>query len=76
MWTMSNNRLKRRTNNYERKSGRVIIGLAVVAGGIYAALSLTRVGQGEVGVVYSMNGGVQEETLSPGFHFVGPFDKV
>lgn len=54
----------------------VIIALAVVAGGIYAALSLTRVGQGEVGVVYSMNGGVQEETLSPGFHFVGPFDKV
>lgn len=54
----------------------VIIALAVVAGGIYATLSLTRVGQGEVGVVYSMNGGVQEETLSPGFHFVGPFDKV
>ena len=54
----------------------VIIGLTVVAVGIYAALSLTRVGQGEVGVVYSMNGGVQEETLSPGFHFVGPFDKV
>lgn len=54
----------------------VIIALAVVAGGAYTALSLTRVGQGEVGVVYSMNGGVQDETLSPGFHFVGPFDKV
>ena len=54
----------------------IIIALAVVAGGAYVALSLTRVGQGEVGVVYSMNGGVQDETLSPGFHFVGPFDKV
>lgn len=54
----------------------VIIGLAVVIGAIYCAMSLTRVGQGEVGVVYSMNGGVQDETLSPGFHFVGPFDKV
>ncbi len=54
----------------------VIIALAVVVGGAYTALSLTRVGQGEVGVVYSMNGGVQDETLSPGFHFVGPFDKV
>lgn len=54
----------------------VIIGLAVVIGAGYCAMSLTRVGQGEVGVVYSMNGGVQDKTLSPGFHFVGPFDKV
>lgn len=58
------------------KIAGAIIALAVVAGGAYTALSLTRVGQGEVGVVYSMNGGVQDETLSPGFHFVGPFDKV
>lgn len=54
----------------------VIIALAVIAGGAYCALSLTNVGQGEVGVVYSMNGGVKEDTLGPGFHFVGPFDKV
>ena len=54
----------------------IIVGIAVVAGGVYTVSSLTRVGQGEVGVVYSMKGGVQEKTLSPGFHFVGPFDKV
>lgn len=54
----------------------VIIALAVIAVGAYCALSLTKVGQGEVGVVYSMNGGVKEDTLGPGFHFVGPFDKV
>ena len=54
----------------------VIIALAVIAGGVYCALSLTKVGQGEVGVVYSMKGGVKEDTLGPGFHFVGPFDKV
>ena len=53
-----------------------IIGLVVVVGAAYTTLSLTRVGQGEVGVVYSMKGGVKEETLGPGFHFVGPFDKV
>lgn len=53
----------------------VIIGLAVI-GGIYTTMSLTRVGQGEVGVVYSMKNGVREEVLNPGFHFVGPFDKV
>lgn len=54
----------------------VIIGIVVVCGAAYSALSLTKVGQGEVGVVYSMNGGVQDKTLGPGFHFVGPFDKV
>lgn len=54
----------------------VIIALAVIAGGAYCALSLTKVEQGEVGVVYSMKGGVKEDTLGPGFHFVGPFDKV
>ena len=58
------------------KIAGIIVGIAVVAGGVYTASSLTRVGQGEVGVVYSMKGGVQEKTLSPGFHFVGPFDKV
>lgn len=58
------------------KIAGIIVGIAVVAGGVYTVSSLTKVGQGEVGVVYSMKGGVQEKTLSPGFHFVGPFDKV
>ena len=54
----------------------IVIGVVVVCGADYGAMSLTRVGQGEVGVVYSMADGVQDETLDPGFHFVGPFDKV
>lgn len=53
-----------------------IITAAAVAGGTYTLMSLTHVGQGEVGVVYSMKGGIKEETLGPGFHFVGPLDKV
>lgn len=55
--------------------GKIII-LAAIIGGIYTVMSLTKVDQGEVGVVYSMKNGVQKETLTPGFHFVGPFDKV
>ena len=39
-------------------------------------MSMTHVGQGEIGVVYSMKGGVKDKTLGPGFHFVGPTDKV
>lgn len=54
----------------------VIGGVIVVGAAAWAVLAGTYVGQGEVGVVYSMNGGVKEDTLSPGFHFVGPFDKV
>lgn len=54
----------------------VIGGVIVVGAAAWAVLAGTYVGQGEVGVVYSMNGGVKEGTLSPGFHFVGPFDKV
>ena len=40
----------------------IIIGVVVVCGAAYGAMSLTRVGQGEVGVVYSMADGVQDET--------------
>ena len=53
-----------------------IIGVCAITGGIYTVASLTKVDQGEVGVVYTMKDGVQEETLPPGFHFVGPFAKV
>lgn len=58
---------------------KAVVGVVVAAalfGGVYTVMALTHVGQGEVGVVYSMKGGVKEETLGPGFHFVGPFDKV
>lgn len=54
----------------------VIIGIAVVAGAAMLVKGGTYVGQGEVGVVYSMRDGVQDETLKPGFHLVMPFDKV
>lgn len=54
----------------------VIIGLAVVGAAAWAVLSGTYIGQGELGVVYTMSSGVQEETLDPGFHFVSPFAKV
>lgn len=52
-----------------------VIIVALIGGGI-TVKSLERVGQGEVGVVYSMKGGVQDETLKPGWHFISPFDKM
>lgn len=54
----------------------IIIGIVAIAGGIYTAISMERVGQGEVGVVYSAKDGVRDKTLNPGWHFVGPLDKM
>lgn len=56
----------------------IIIAVIIIAliGGTITVKSLERVGQGEVGVVYSMKGGVQDETLKPGWHFISPFNKM
>ena len=53
-----------------------VIGLLAVIGGIFTCMSMERIGQGEVGVVWTARNGVQEELLSPGFHFVHPLAKV
>ena len=58
------------------KAAIAFLAAAAICGGVYVATSLTYVGQGEVGVVYSMKNGVEDNTLSPGVHFVGPFKKV
>lgn len=54
----------------------IAVGAAAIAGGTYVGLSMERVDQGEVGVVYTMKDGVKKETLQPGHHWVGPFAKV
>lgn len=53
-----------------------IVILIALIGGFFTVKSLKRVGQGEVGVIYSMKDGVQDETLGPGWHFINPFDKM
>lgn len=50
--------------------------LAAVVGGCYTVASIEHVGQGEVGVVWTAKDGVQDEVLTPGWHFVGPLAKV
>lgn len=42
---------------------------------IFMILCIERVSVGNVGVVYSANG-VEEETLSQGWHFLSPFKSV
>ena len=54
----------------------VIVGILAVIGGIFVCMSMTMVGQGEVGVVWTAKNGVQDEVLTPGMHFVHPLAKV
>lgn len=53
-----------------------IICIVAVLGGIFFCMSLEKIGAGEVGVVYSMHGGVKDEVLQQGYHFINPFHKV
>lgn len=58
---------------------KTVLAIAVVIaiiGGIFAVLSMTTVGQGEVGVVWTSWGGAQEEVLTTGMHFVHPLARV
>ncbi|HZG72918.1 MAG TPA: prohibitin family protein [Chondromyces sp.] len=56
--------------------GGVIIGLALALGIGLLSMFIEKIPNGYVGVVYSPNGGVQDETLGQGWHLVGLFDKV
>ncbi|MGN1098030.1 MAG: prohibitin family protein, partial [Clostridia bacterium] len=53
-----------------------IVVIAALIGGIFTCASICRVGQGEVGIVWTARNGVQDEVLSPGWHFVSPIAKV
>ena len=58
------------------KIGGVVAAVLIVLAIICCALCLERIPTGYVGVVYSMNGGVQDEVLTQGFHLVAPTKKV
>ena len=56
--------------------GAVILGLAIVIGIVLLALCTTRVPAGYVAVKYNMNGGVQDDILTQGWHLVPPTVKT
>lgn len=58
------------------KIGAVIAGIAIVFGIIGAVICSEMIPAGYVGVVYNMNGGIEEETLSQGWHLIAPTKKV
>ena len=62
--------------SYTGAIGAAVLGAAIIFGFICAILCIERVPAGYVGVVYNMNGGVDGEVLTQGWHLVGPTKKV
>lgn len=58
------------------KIGAVIAGIVVFFCIIGAIICSESIPAGYVGVVYNMNGGIEDETLSQGWHLIAPTKKV
>lgn len=56
--------------------GAIVTGVVIFVAIICAIICLTKIPAGYVGVVYNMNGGVDGEVLSQGWHIVSPTKKV
>lgn len=56
--------------------GGISLGVLMLAGLIILAMCAERVPTGHVGVIYNMNGGVDGEILTQGWHIVSPTKKV
>ena len=56
--------------------GGIALAVILIIGLICSLLCIEKIPVGYEGVVYSMNGGVQKETLTQGWHFVSPTKKV
>lgn len=56
--------------------GAAILGIIIALVVIFGLTCMEKIPNGYVGVVYSMNGGIQDETLGQGWHFVSPTKKI
>ena len=56
--------------------GSIIFAIVIIVAIILGFACTERIPAGYVGVVYNMNGGIEGETLSQGFHIVSPTKKV
>ncbi|MDA1616426.1 prohibitin family protein [Bacillus cereus group sp. TH204-1LC] len=70
---------KQEAKFYKKKPfviGGAIVGTIILAAGIIVPMFIEKIPTGNVGLVYSPSGGVQNETLSEGWHPIGLFNKV
>lgn len=59
-----------------KKIGTILLGLGIIAGGIYLGTSITKIPAGYVGVQYSSFGGIKDNLLNQGWHITSPTTKV
>lgn len=60
----------------KKNRGAVFTAIVLVIGLVSTVICLNRIPAGYVGVVYNMNGGVDGEVLTQGWHIVSPTKKV
>lgn len=53
--------------------GLGVVGILII---VFFALTVYRINPGYAGVIYNMNGGIEDETLGQGFHVVVPWKHV
>lgn len=63
----------RRRNGYV---GGVLLAIILIVGLVLVFACTKRIPAGYVGVVYNMNGGIEDQTISQGWNFVSPTKKV
>jgi regulator of protease activity HflC (stomatin/prohibitin superfamily) len=56
--------------------GAAVFAFILIIGLILFAMCSEKIPAGYVGVVYNLNGGIEETTLGQGFHFISPTKKV
>ncbi len=57
-------------------AGGIFTGIALLTALIVVINCMVRIPVGYAGVIYSMNGGVKDNTLSPGYHIIKPTEHV
>jgi len=68
---------KMKTNVSKRfMRGSIITGVVLVGMGILLELSTTKIQPGYAGVIYGMDGGIKDRTLSQGWHLISPTEHV
>jgi hypothetical protein len=58
------------------KIGAILFAVLLAMSLIFAATSIQKIKPGYAGIIYNMSGGIQENTLSQGWHWVLPSQKV
>lgn len=59
-----------------KRIGAILVAALLIGGTAFTITGIEKIKAGYVGVVYSMNGGVQDQVLSQGWKWVGPGKKV